>query len=348
MARLFLYSNSAGSFVFDQKFHMIDSIMFSENDITGNSEKLGRGEFIKEENKLVSRHKKGDFVFIGFKADDAGLERVRDEQDIEKLSRITEALKEQNVFEKVKLADERITKHIIGKSVSRDIMIMQAVNCLEELEKVTNIMAKRLREWYSYYLPEFSRRISDHSKFAELVSEKSREQLLNFLDIKRDESMGGDFRKKDLDPVIRLSKELKNVYTLRESQKRYLESAMNEHCRNISAIAGPIIGARLLRQAGSLKRLSEFPASTVQVLGAEEAFFRHMTTKSKPPKYGYLFQHPFIAQADKKSRGRIARALADKISIAARIDYFRGEFMGDKLRKQVEAKLKTCSGGNKR
>ena len=82
-----------------------------------------------------------------------------------------------------------------------------------------------------------------------------------------------------------------------------------------------------------------FPASTVQLLGAEEALFKHIKTGARCPKYGVLFAHQLVQKADKDRRGRAARVIADKISLASKVDFFKGEFIGDKLLKEVEKKL---------
>jgi nucleolar protein 56 len=81
------------------------------------------------------------------------------------------------------------------------------------------------------------------------------------------------------------------------------------------------------------------PASTLQVLGAEKALFRSLKTGARPPKHGVIFQHIAIHQSPRWQRGKIARALSGKLSIAARLDAFGGEFLGQKLRGDVERKV---------
>ena len=115
---------------------------------------------------------------------------------------------------------------------------------------------------------------------------------------------------------------------------------MDGFCPNIKAVCDVMIAAKLMEHAGSLKRLSEMPASTIQILGAEKALFRHMKTGAKPPRHGVIVSHSLIANSPEKMHGRIARTLADKISIAAKVDYFKGQFIGDKLRKELEGKFK--------
>ena len=86
------------------------------------------------------------------------------------------------------------------------------------------------------------------------------------------------------------------------------------------------------------------PASTIQVLGAEKALFRSLRTGAKPPKHGVIFQHKFIREARRRQRGKIARTLAGKLAIAARIDAFGGSFIGEELRELVERRVKEIRG----
>jgi nucleolar protein 56 len=115
---------------------------------------------------------------------------------------------------------------------------------------------------------------------------------------------------------------------------------MEAYCKNLKTVAGISIGAKLIEHAGSLRRLVMLPSSTIQILGAEKALFRHIKTGARPPKYGLIFEHKFVQAGKKPDQGKRARALADKISISVRLDYFHGEFMGDKMNAQLEEKFK--------
>jgi nucleolar protein 56 len=77
-----------------------------------------------------------------------------------------------------------------------------------------------------------------------------------------------------------------------------------------------------------------------QILGAEKALFRALKTRGNTPKYGLIFHSSFIGRAGAKNKGRISRYLANKCSIACRIDNFSESptsRFGEKLREQVEA-----------
>lgn len=111
-------------------------------------------------------------------------------------------------------------------------------------------------------------------------------------------------------------------------------------------VAGITIAAKLISHAGSLRRLVEMPSSTIQILGAEKALFRHMRNKKRnlPPKHGIIHEHQLIQKSKEEMHGKAARALADKLSIAIKIDYFKGKFIGDKLKKELVDKFKISYG----
>jgi nucleolar protein 56 len=131
---------------------------------------------------------------------------------------------------------------------------------------------------------------------------------------------------------------------MRKSLEMQIDEQMKEVAPNISAVLGTTVGARILAKAGSLNRLSTMPASTIQVLGAEKALFRSLKTGSNPPKHGLLFQHAVVHAAPRWQRGKIARAVASKASIAARVDVHGGSVnktLLDKLNirvKEIETK----------
>jgi nucleolar protein 56 len=235
-------------------------------------------------------------------------------------------------LEKLRESNLKETKKKIKDSVTDDLLIVQTVNHIFDLIKVINILAKDLREWYGYYNPEFSKKEEDHQTFVE--------SILKGDDKKTKSSMGADFDKSDLKPLLDLCKEIKRLYGFKEEQEKYLESMMKKVCPNITAISGFLIGAQLIEHAGSLRKLILMPSSTVQLLGAEEALFRHIKTGAKCPKYGVLHNHPLISKVGRKDVGKVARMLASKISIASRVDYGKGKFIGDKLMKEIEDRFK--------
>ena len=101
---------------------------------------------------------------------------------------------------------------------------------------------------------------------------------------------------------------------------------MEDIAPNLRLLVGSSLGAKLISHAGGLKRLATYPSSTVQIMGAEKALFRHLKSGDRPPKYGLIYQHPQVRGAKWWNRGKIARMLAGKISLAVRRDVFTKTF----------------------
>ncbi|MBI2142254.1 fibrillarin-like rRNA/tRNA 2'-O-methyltransferase [Candidatus Woesearchaeota archaeon] len=106
--------------------------------------------------------------------------------------------------------------------------------------------------------------------------------------------MGSELNGEDVTSILMVAEGLKGLYSVREKEKKYLEELMQQTCPNLKAVAGTLTGAKLIAIAGSLKKLSEMPASTIQVLGAERALFRHKKTGAKAPKFGVIRTHQLV------------------------------------------------------
>lgn len=222
--------------------------------------------------------------------------------------------------------------------VSRDRCIIQAIRAVDDLVSTINLMNERLHEWYGLYFPELSDYARDE-RYSELISEiGNRERIIDSLGIGI-ESLGSDLKEEDLEIIIEFARELKNLYRRKEKLESYVADVMNEIAPNMTALLNPNLAARLISLAGGLKRLSSLPSSTVQLLGAEKALFLHIRDARKPPKHGIIFQHPWVHRAPPWQRGKIARTLAAKISIASKVDYWGGEFIGEYLKREMEKRI---------
>lgn len=241
------------------------------------------------------------------------------------------------------------------QSGARDKMIIQAIEALDDIDKVINLLVSRLREWYNLHFPELDEILPKHPQYVTFVKEiGSRENIsgekLEKLDFSEgkiekilkaaESSMGASLGKFDAEIIVKLASEINDLYKLRDQIEDYLEMAIGEVAPNLKALVGAKLAARLMSLAGGLKELAMMPASTIQVLGAEKALFRHLRTGAKPPKHGVIFQYPAINRSPWWQRGKIARALAGKLAIAARVDYFSGEYIGEELKKELEQRIR--------
>ncbi len=312
----FIFSNVIGSFVFSENHKLADGLLFK--DIEQYKEKA-----VYEE-KLIKKH---DQVVVPKDKD---------------LYNVLLFFKDKKYFSQFYKKNLEITKNSIRKSVNNDALIIQAINSVEEIDKIINQLTKRLRDWYSLYNPEISNKIEDHEKFVSLITKKSKLQLLKELNIDEKDAIGAKLKDKDVSAILLLAAQINNFYKLKNHYENYLKDLEKETCPNFMEIAGVTIAAKLISHAGSLKRLVEMPASTIQIIGAEKALFRHMRNKRKnlPPKYGLIHEHQLVQKSKKEMHGKVARVLADKLSIAVKVDYFKGKFIGDKLKKELVDKFK--------
>jgi len=248
-----------------------------------------------------------------------------------------------------------------------DNMIIQSIALLDQLDKDINTFCMRIREWYSYHFPELIKIVPENALYAKVVKLiKNRKELTQdlledieaiLMDSARAQavidasksSMGMDISPVDLLNIDMFASRVIGLTDYRKELSAYLQSKMAVVAPNLATLIGDTVGARLISHAGSLTNLAKAPASTVQILGAEKALFRALKTRGNTPKYGLIFHSSFIGRAGAKNKGRISRYLANKCSIASRIDAFSDEsttVFGSKLKEQVEDRLKFYETGD--
>ncbi|KAH0913766.1 hypothetical protein HID58_028212 [Brassica napus] len=241
-----------------------------------------------------------------------------------------------------------------------DNMVIQAIFLLDTLDKDINSFAMRVREWYSWHFPELVKIVNDnylYARVSKMIDDKSKlteDHIPMLTEVLGDEdkakevveagkaSMGQDLSALDLINVQTFAQKVMDLADYRKKLYDYLVSKMSDIAPNLAALIGEMVAARLISHAGSLTNLAKCPSSTLQILGAEKALFRALKTRGNTPKYGLIFHSSFIGRASAKNKGRIARYLANKCSIASRIDCFADgatTAFGEKLREQVEERL---------
>ncbi|KRY70975.1 Nucleolar protein 56 [Trichinella pseudospiralis] len=279
-------------------------------------------------------------------------------------------------FKKMSQQKEFITQLGLAHSFSRgkvqfnvnrvDNMIIQAVGLIDQLEKDCNKFVMRIREWYSCHFPELIKIVPDQYAYCRCVkyignrNNVTREMLYDLTEIVGDEekaveivnasrsSMGMEISAMDLMNINHFCDCVINMLDYRKQMQSYLNERMECCAPNLAIVVGDQIGARLISQAGSLSNLAKYPASTIQILGAEKALFRALKKKGNTPKYGLLFHSPFISRASSKNKGKISRFLANKCAIASRLDYFSDipvNTFGNYLKSQIEERLKLFDSG---
>jgi len=228
----------------------------------------------------------------------------------------------------------------------------------------------RMREWYGWHFPELSKIIDEHSKYAAVIkiigdrSKVNADSVLKQLEEALDDSgkaqevieaaktsTGYEISAFDMTNILSFAERVLKLSNYRKDLQNYLGKKMSDIAPNLRALVGDAVGARLISHAGSLTNLAKYPASTVQILGAEKALFRALKTRGNTPKYGLIYHSTFIGRAGTKNKGRISRYLANKCSIASRIDCFADssnvtDDFGKVLKEQVEERLKFYDDGS--
>jgi nucleolar protein 56 len=241
-----------------------------------------------------------------------------------------------------------------GAVEKRDLIAAQAVKSLDDLDRVINLLMSRVREWYGVHFPELDRLIEKHETYARLIVDLGNKENFTSESLEKEgipaakaegiaktaeKSMGADLSGADLKQIQSLCVDILRLYDLRQSMEKYMDKTMEEIAPNIKALVGSLLGARLIATSGGLTNLARRPASTIQVLGAEKALFRSLKTGTRPPKHGMIFQHTLLHEAKRWQRGKIARALAGKLAIAARIDAFGTGGVNEKLRADLAKRI---------
>ncbi|MEM4734080.1 MAG: C/D box methylation guide ribonucleoprotein complex aNOP56 subunit [Candidatus Bathyarchaeia archaeon] len=314
---------------------------------------LGYTEFIFENTVLTTaaRQKLAINAEVAKASEAAALRSLMEHVAVETgFTKDTKELEEWNRDVSIELAKLRV-KGAIGK---RDLISAQAIQTLDDLDKTLNLFMGRLREWYGVHFPELDRLVEKHETYARLVAKVGYRDNFSIETLEKEgipkekaeaiakaaeSSMGADMAEQDLAEIQSLSTEVLSMYKLRDDLESYIDRTMEEVAPNTRAVAGALLGARLIAIAGSLQNLAMRPASTIQVLGAEKALFRSLKTGARPPKHGLIFQHALLHDAKRWQRGKIARVLAGKLTIAARADAFGGKYVGDALKVDIEKRL---------
>jgi nucleolar protein 56 len=241
-------------------------------------------------------------------------------------------------LESYRLAAIALAKKVVRSSIGPDVYLGQGLRAYDDLVFAGNMMSERLHEWYSLHFPELENMVFGEAYATAVADQGSREKVMAALELEMD-SIGSDIAEEDLASVRVLASSLKDNLEARAKLERYVDSRMRVVAPNVASLIGPVLGARLLTIAGSLGRLASLPSGTVQLLGAEKAMFRHLKKKGKPPKHGVIYQHPLVRGSPPWQRGAIARAMAGKISIAARVDAYSRDDIAGTLRAQLDARV---------
>ncbi len=374
--RVTIAESIMGVLGFNEKNELVDWVLFPK-DATKIAERLlslETGKIVDELAALIERLKEKGYTFFLFENAETARnshERLKIAVEVIRPSTAGELLRTN--LEKyailiafVKEADElhdwthrismELTKLRVRKAAEkRDLLVVQAIQTIDDLDKTVNLFIGRIREWYGLHFPELDRLVEKHEAYARLVIDLGRRENFTADNLEKaglprtrtqqiadvaEKSMGADLADNDLKQIQMLCRDTLQLYDARQSLESYMDSLMEEVAPNMKVLVGSLLGARLIALTGGLSNLARMPASTIQVMGAEKALFRSLKTGTRPPKHGIIFQHTLIHEAKRWQRGKIARAIAGKLAIAARTDAYSGKHVGDNLKASLDRRIK--------
>ena len=372
--KLFIIPTVIGFIAINDQNAIIDTEFFNKDieSVSINLNKIKIGRMSTSLRDLIKRHNKPEVIFIfeDEKLAKAAYDEFKIRIKVEKVSHSARTIREQigkivvesgfmSSLDEFKSYQKNVSFQLAREqmkiALSRgDLFLINAIQTFDELDRSINLFTNKIREWYGLHFPELNNLVSDHEMFLKLVADigertnftkstlKSFDNRLKNVDkieINALQSIGSDVSNNDIQIMSHIANKLLLLHETKESLENYIENVMEQIAPNIKELIGAKLGSRLIASAGGLMKLASKPSSTIQILGAEKALYRSIRTRSKPPKHGLIFQHPQIHGSTKRLRGKIARAIAGKIAIAARIDAYGGEFQGESLKKELDKRI---------
>ena len=207
-----------------------------------------------------------------------------------------------------------------------DKQLVHAVRAMDDADRTANELAERLAEWAGTLFDDAGTGVDYARELATRNPESPAEE-----------------------PVISFAARVADLADEADDLREFIERRAPDVAPNLAEMAGPVLAARLMSLAGGLDELAKKPSGTVQVLGAEDALFAHLAGRATSPKHGIIFTHEYVRGTRSEDRGSAARAFAGKLTLAARVDHYGGEFkqeLHDDLRERIETIRARGEGGD--
>ena len=337
----------AGYIAFDEDLQIAKYKLFKEDELVSNLIKIEENEILDEEIDLINEFSSDDTIIIETTKRKSQYKELENFENIivetpnkagdylrENLEAILieiDFINEDGDYREIIQNYERLCIEQIKKSSQEeDKLLIQAINSVDDIDESISKLVERIRDWYTIYFPEMDT-ISNNETYVKLIAEsENREDILEKFNEHFDEdidySSGADIEENDLNMLKSFAESIYSLQKSRRELETYIDTKMEEIAPNLRDLVGATLGAKLIAHIGSIKRLATYPASVIQIMGAEKAIFRHLKTGERPPKHGLIFQHPSVRGAKWWNRGKVARNLALKITLAVRKDVFSGEY----------------------
>lgn len=335
-----------GFFAFNSENELITKKLFPETEIVNRLIELDDKKIVKEETEIINEVLESyDEIYIesNKRLSDYNIDKLKIKTPNQGGNYLRSNYEKFDISsDNSKIYQQLAIYKIKKESATEDKHLIQAINSIDEIDDAISKLIERIREWYALYFPEMDT-VRNNETYIKLISQnKSKEEIIN----SKPEAFPDDIidLEDDINPIdLEIMNNYANsIFELQKSRKNieeYIDLKMESIAPNLKLLVGSTLGAKLISHAGGIKRLAMYPSSTVQIMGAEKALFRHLKSGDRPPKYGLIYQHPQVRGAKWWNRGKIARMLAGKISLAVRRDVFTKTLdknVSDEFKSKVE------------
>ena len=290
-----------GVFAYDQDENLVDYELFpidvekavkilDQNCFSEEKKLLSRiyeksAKFFTENAKSISQLKE-EFSTLKLKLPNIAGKKIR--SDLANIAReVNFSEDKDSLFDFIRSVETELSRRKASLSISKDKIIAQTVAAIENIDKISNLTYERLQEWYALHFPELEKVVPDFIEYSQIISkygdrsniigqkEKIEHNKASEIIKHAKKSVGSDLDDEDLQMIQEYANTILGLNNLKESYSNYVANLMQEVAPNLNALLGPNIGSKMIESAGSLQKLATFPSSTVQVIGAERALFRH-------------------------------------------------------------------------
>ena len=234
-----------------------------------------------------------------------------------------------------KEAQENIKKEL--NTTDQKIILYSLI--IEKLPKNINELFEQLRIITDLKYPTLDQylTIEEYCKYVLDGSLENKDKQKELEEIAFEE-IAITFDEKEKELVNLFAKNILDLIYLKNQFEEEISILLKKHFPNLYLIATPKIAAKMLQISGSIKRLAKMPSSTIQLLGSEKSFFKALKLNKNTPKYGVLYNHELLFDLNKKNKAKMARTIANKISIAVKADLNNNNISKDLYEKILKKK----------
>ncbi|CAF1196619.1 unnamed protein product [Didymodactylos carnosus] len=238
------------------------------------------------------------------------------------------------------------------------LLIVDANNLLVEIDNEINVIHKFARDIYHKRFPELEQLVQQPMDYLRTVKElgnhvekaKHNEHLPNYLtpatimivSVSASTTQGADLTKDELDRVTEACDIAIKLDEHKATILKYVESRMTFIAPNLSLIVGASTAAKLMGIAGGLTNLTKMPSCNILLLGSHKKSLGGFSSTQQLPHAGCIYYSDIVQNCPADLRAKVARLVAGKVTLAARVDSFHESAdgkVGDFYRSDIERRL---------